>query len=280
MCVIIHAERKGMLSDDTLRQCWDTNPHGAGFAWIDKDNVYFYKGCMTFRFFIKKFQELIPDKAEVIVHFRYATHGKIVPYLTHPFPLTQSERALMTKLDGKAEEPLLFHNGVLAIENEFYMSDTAKLALQLANRNDDEIKTILEAESSGYYEGQKFVGGGSKFVLVYPTGEVLRFGNFIEKGGVWFSNLNWMPLKFFKKKKANSYKDTVRRCALCYSLYPEIKTSSGLWICRNCYDVCELWDDKPIVISCEMCGEEFPVDPYDDDWDYICPNCKQIYDLD
>ena len=98
MCVAIYKPKKTILpSLEILKQCWDANPDGAGFA-MRTDGEYaieIHKGYMTWKQFVTAYRKYLADFAgDLLLHFRIATHGGISPGLTHPFSLTKDVKLL------------------------------------------------------------------------------------------------------------------------------------------------------------------------------------------
>ncbi len=103
MCVILVCPADVRPDHHTLAACHETNPHGAGVAWRDGDGVRWMKGLA-----LAEVEALVPTlPGEIIVHFRIASVGEVVPALCHPFPVT---RLSTTRLTGHARA-VLFHNG-------------------------------------------------------------------------------------------------------------------------------------------------------------------------
>lgn len=103
MCIILTCESV-RPSEKALDLSWDENPHGAGIAWIENDDVRWRKGLTLAE--IKPLVATLP--LPFIVHFRWASVGPISPTLTHPFPL---ERENVLRKKGKTSRGVLFHNG-------------------------------------------------------------------------------------------------------------------------------------------------------------------------
>ena len=84
MCIIVYKPQGRKLPNvETLRACWDNNPHGAGMMWPDGNSVRIQKGYMSW----DAFEEALFDLSErvdlvdtpVAFHFRIATHGSVKP---------------------------------------------------------------------------------------------------------------------------------------------------------------------------------------------------------
>lgn len=84
MCIIVYKPAGfGLPNTETLRICWENNPHGAGLMWADGEKVHVRKGYMSWDAFKDALDEAT-DSMDVIstpmaLHFRIATHGAIVP---------------------------------------------------------------------------------------------------------------------------------------------------------------------------------------------------------
>lgn len=133
MCVAIY-KPAGIETPslDALKQCWDANPDGAGFA-LRTDGEYsieIHKGYMTWKSFVTAYKKYLVDySGDLLLHFRIATHGGISPGLTHPFSLTKDVKLL--KHTNVRTNCALIHNGMLPIESD-EGSDTMEFCRRLA----------------------------------------------------------------------------------------------------------------------------------------------------
>ena len=132
MCIIVYKPAGIELpSKDTLRECWDNNPHGAGLMWPDGERVNLQKGYMSW----EEFETALDDVTKGIdvtstpmaLHFRIATHGAIVPGCCHPFAVKDSfERMRQTKISAEVG---FMHNGTLSgLETDDETSDSMAFA--------------------------------------------------------------------------------------------------------------------------------------------------------
>ena len=80
MCVAIY-KPAGIETPslDTLKQCWDANPDGAGFALRTEGeySIGIHKGYMTWKQFVAAYEKyrLADFTGDLLLHFRIATHG-------------------------------------------------------------------------------------------------------------------------------------------------------------------------------------------------------------
>lgn len=172
MCIAIaNPEGKG-ISRETLKNCWDINPHGAGFAVSKNGAVEIHKGFMKFDDFYSKWQEF--KGLSSIIHFRIKTHGSIKPDNCHPF---------------KVNDSLVFiHNGIISdvtdrlLEDEVDTQAFNRLVLQKLPPNFYKDGAMLEL-ISGYV-------GGSKLVFLDSAGKITIVN--ADRGewnnGIWYSN--------------------------------------------------------------------------------------------
>jgi predicted glutamine amidotransferase len=187
MCVAVMKPEGKILSEETLRECWDANPHGAGFMYSDGSQLRIEKGFMQY----DAFREAWEDKQDLkaVLHFRIRTHGDTDAANTHPFQV------------GKTLG--FVHNGTIntAIKDK-KLSDTYhfnKNILQHIYRTDS--KFIFKEH---YKELITNYIGWSKLVFLTAKGEHAIVNE--EKGvwddGVWYSNRSYLPAPVYVPKAA------------------------------------------------------------------------------
>jgi len=132
MCIAIYSKiGNDVPKDSILKNCWNANDDGAGFAFNFNGRVEIRKGFMTFEEFITAFHE--HDKfynfknRGVLLHFRITTHGGTNKQCCHPFPLSSSNKQL--KKTKVSCDYAVIHNGIIHMcadtaEKEKTVSDT------------------------------------------------------------------------------------------------------------------------------------------------------------
>lgn len=195
MCVILIAEKQ-VLSEIQVQRAFESNPDGAGIAWLHRNRVQWRKGLE------------LEDAIEVakttplpyIMHFRIATAGGVTPLLTHPFPLS---RRVSTALTGNARS-VLFHNGhVLSWEDllentrgifkggksgfpkDENWSDSRLLAWYAAN-----VPAIFEEMFKS--DGKNIAPAhGDKVAVFHADGKIEKRGAWTTVDGIACSNASW-----------------------------------------------------------------------------------------
>lgn len=196
MCIIA-AKPMGvkMPSEDTIENMWFRNPDGAGFMYAYNGKVHIEKGFMKLKDLlsaldtVKKTVDL--DKVSMVLHFRIATHGGVIPGNTHPFPVSSSMGALQ-KLKCTASLGVA-HNGIIDIKPRKGVSDTMEyIATQLAP---------LYKGAPNFYRNQylmEMVDNAiqSKLALLNTNGEIYTIGNFETCDDILYSNSSYKPFTF------------------------------------------------------------------------------------
>lgn len=227
MCVAIY-KPAGVETPslDTLKQCWDANPDGAGFA-MRTDGEYsieIHKGYMTWKSFVTAYEKyhLADFTGDLLLHFRIATHGGISPGLTHPFSLTKDVKLL--KHTNVKTNYALIHNGMLPIEPEGNISDTMEFCRRLAPlyQNIPAALNLIEGMA------------GNNKIAVMTRDNVHLFGEWENINGVYFSNLLWdWPEEFYLPTLKELRQLNKGNCPYCDG---KIIPEDDLFYCPACGD--------------------------------------------
>jgi hypothetical protein len=159
-----------------------TNPHGAGYAWVQGGVVHWEKGINNMVYLHKRMTDL--DSGPRLLHFRLSSIGGIHRSLCHPFPV---ERNPSVKLRGTASS-VLIHNGHWSGHSiaQFFLkytpgklhSDTRVMAHIAAINRPDILKYIASQ--------------GQKFATLSHKGIVTQWGKWVEMpDGTRYSNTLW-----------------------------------------------------------------------------------------
>ena len=183
MCIIA-AKFRGleMPMESRLRSMWECNPDGAGFMVRSNRGIEIFKGYMTFESLmtaLDKVDKMVNLKdCDVVLHFRYGTHGGNIPELTHPFTVSK-DFDTMKELYNKVDIAVA-HNGVYPYMTDYGISDTMMYIKEKIEPLYDKNKKFYETELN------KLDGK-----LCFLTEDGIRFvGKFIEDeyDGIIYSN--------------------------------------------------------------------------------------------
>jgi len=184
MCIIVFKpEGEGIPDNSILKNCWNNNQDGAGLMFRDhRGMIHVHKGFMDLKSlnncieqYNKKYDLL---NADMVIHFRYATHGAKEPGCTHPFPITGDPR-IMQRLHHVCTSAIA-HNGVIsayAETNDKTLSDTMLFIKDLANKRN---KTQIIKNTEG------------KFALM-TRDKTIIFGEWVDEKGSHYSNTGYKP---------------------------------------------------------------------------------------
>src|SRR5574343_1845432 len=180
MCVIVHKPAGVNLTSDTLYQMWVENPDGAGIAYYNDENkLTVEKGFMKLKRLKRALREL--GDRDIVLHFRWATHGKVTPDMCHPFVIdTDLTRARGT---DATERQVLFHNGIIDGYGNKVISDTIDFVTRtLSHIPLTETRVDVLSLMKGRY-------------CLLTEEMIWRVGDWEEYKGLFVSNLNWIQAK-------------------------------------------------------------------------------------
>lgn len=205
MCVIAFSPKGNEAPTiKQIKEMFKKNPDGAGYAWDDGSTVHFKKGFMNVDDLLEDLGPLEKWKdRNFAMHFRIGTAGKNDKKTTHPFPLTNNFGELR-KLQG--DGPVLFHNGVISGYGGIIdplASDTQDFVAGVASK----LLTRPNTPSKITAKTIDTIIGSSKLLLMYGKNKVVKFGNWQEKDGNYYSNLLWEPCKYTYSTNYYSFYD-------------------------------------------------------------------------
>lgn len=195
MCITIWKPENITLYDETLKNCWEANPDGAGFMYAEKGKVIVVKGLMTYQAFLDAYKP--HEQRAAVLHFRISTHGKVDEANTHPFQVTETLG--------------LTHNGIInnvKCDINKDMSDTwhfvEKFAKPFANLWQEPAYQALVENYIGFSKLIWMDGEGN--VKIYNEQQ----GNW--NSDCWFSNYSYQTKTYTAPKKetqSNSWRKDV-----------------------------------------------------------------------
>ena len=188
MCVIAFSPKgTDIPTEKQIRQMWQHNPDGAGYAYVDKKGkVVYKKGLMTLKELLAELE--VPERfknTNFAIHFRIGTSGKNDKATCHPFPISSCFGDLR-KTEGKADS-VLFHNGILS---------DGGLASPLASDTQDFViamsplfKKYNKSKTRDFFIEELI--DGSRLLVLYKNNAFKMFGKWEQDGDIWVSNLNY-----------------------------------------------------------------------------------------
>lgn len=291
MCIIVYKPAGVEMPEKTVwENCWSANHDGIGLMYRENGRIQIKKGFMTLEAFenalenLKKKTDL--KALDLVVHFRFATHGTVNSGNCHPFPVTNNLKR-MQAVDLTVTRALA-HNGILhkyAPPKTMKISDTMYFIYQ----NHKNISRTLK-DTDG------------KFVLM--TGkETLVFGKFVQKNGIHYSNNGYSSpsasayhtpkywctatgksSKFQKDKKQTRLQvydpEETIKCCECGEKTLRINAIhviNNKYLCSACYD-------KIILDSlehCDQCGKVVSSSELEyKNRQFLCPDCVDTLNMD
>lgn len=232
MCIIAIKSRGIDLPDEEILQnMWRANKDGAGFMYAKDGVVKIRKGFMTYESFIYELKQLKEScdirSIPLIMHFRITTHGGTKPENTHPFPITDSI-GMLKKLSSTTNIGVA-HNGIIDIRPRPDISDTMEYtASQLAPlsraipdfyKNADAMKMVSNAI------------GASRMAFMNGRGDIYTIGNFVEEGGMRYSNRSFETPKSIRYFPYSSWEDSEKLWSDYFAEEKEVpKEKRVMWL--------------------------------------------------
>lgn len=243
MCVIVVKPKGVQIRKGYLKNCYLSNPDGAGFMYVKDGKVVILKGYFHFETFYADFAkaEKINRKSPFVLHFRIATSGGVNYENCHPF-----------KID---EHNAFVHNGIfynLSYAN-YNLSDT-----QVFNN------TILQNLPTGWQNSTGVFNlletyakeSASKLAFLSDSGKVLICA---EEDGTWYKG-SWYSNEAYLPTKAFSFPETWYPLEKSEYRENEMKYPEGTIRCEECaleVDYSETIFIHEFGYICAECAEEY-----------------------
>lgn len=241
MCIAI-LNTANLIDKNTLKTCWNNNNDGAGLLYPERNKVHVFKELKSFKVFYREYVSVrnrLPE-ANILIHFRISTHGKVNETNCHPFLVNE-------KLG-------FIHNGIINSEHlpispdfsDTYLFNQIILKKLPANFIDSEAVLSLLEKYIGY----------SKIIFLDSKNnwQILNENSGIWNGENWYSNSSYIPYVYTAPKvplyskndylgKYDSwnipeYKHEAIYCDCCNEITTETKYAPNFNIdmCPSCYD--------------------------------------------
>lgn len=175
MCVIIQKPENIDIDDEVLYMCWAANKDGAGFMFAENNKLYTFRGYMKFKNFYKSYLKY--KDRELVIHFRWASCGKVSPAMCHPFKINEN---LAVVHNGHIDIP--FEIGEISDSLWFVKNVFKKMPKDFLNIKLFQTITILSI-------------GNSVMVFMDNLGNITIIGDQTPSmihNGCWFSNYFWI----------------------------------------------------------------------------------------
>lgn len=188
MCVIAFSPKgTDIPSRQQIKQMWQHNPDGAGYAYVNKKGrVVFKKGFMSLDELMAELEA--PERfknTNFAIHFRIGTSGKNDKATCHPFPVSNNFGDLR-KTEGDADS-VLFHNGILSDGGIVspLASDTQDFVVAMSPL----FKKYNKSKARDFFIEELI--DGSKLLILYKNNAFKMFGEWKQDGDIFVSNLNY-----------------------------------------------------------------------------------------
>ena len=252
MCVAVLKPKNSKIDDKTMEKCWETNPDGGGFMYVNDNKIIIRKEVDSFEKYISMYRkhERLVD-TDFILHFRIATSGLIDVANTHPHKVN--------------DDVYMVHNGVIdrcsVADSE--ISDTMKFCKFISNlpNNFTGNKSMIEL-ITGYI-------GTDKMIFLNRNGDIkiVNENKGIWKDGNWYSNGNW---DYTRKKWYQRQTELNNRIMENVELH-----RGGRWDTSEEYGIIENDIDNDGINRCTDCDEV--IGKYEDhDYDGRCYSCWRL----
>lgn len=188
MCVIAFSPKgTDIPSEQQIRQMWNHNPDGAGYAYVNKKGkVVYRKGFMTLAGLMADLE--VPERfknTNFALHFRIGTSGKNDQATCHPFPISNCFGDLR-QTSGEADS-VLFHNGILSKGGIVspLASDTQDFVIAMYPM----FKKYNKSKARDFFIEELIEG--SRLLVLYKNNAFKMYGKWEKDGDIWVSNLNY-----------------------------------------------------------------------------------------
>lgn len=256
MCIIVAKDKKHPLpKDEYLKNCFDNNPDGAGFMYVNNDEVVIDKGYMNLKSFMKRYKKLCKkynnfEGKALVMHFRIGTAGANSRENTHPYPVTY-DKNLIHKTYMRTSLGVA-HNGIIHDYNPPIDDKTT-------NDTQNFIMKYLYPLYKNYphfYKNKYIMDGikeitGSKFAFLDKCDNIYLVGKFEEdEDGIKYSNSNYLPAYSYSYGYGYyDYSDYNDRYGGYYARYTPIEVKDESKDKEYVKNISEIDDEYEVVLE-------------------------------
>lgn len=199
MCIIVAKDKITPLPHEKyLKNCFDNNPDGAGFMYVNNDKVIIDKGYMTYKSFLKRYKKLCRKynnfkNKSLVMHFRIGTAGANSKENTHPYAVSY-DKNILHKTYYRTDLGVA-HNGIIHDYNppidKKDINDTQNFIMKYIYP--------LYKNYKKFYKNKYIMDGiekitNSKFAFLDKYDNIYLVGKFeTDDDGVKYSNSNYLP---------------------------------------------------------------------------------------
>ena len=285
MCIII-AKPSGILlpSKEIIRQSWVNNNDGFGLAYDipNHPRVVISKGAMKLKQAYKLIQA-VPDikNANVIMHFRFATEGRVDPGNCHPYPV--SARIQDLRATSLETHVAVVHNGIIpSMKPIHYIYKDGKSMVLPRDRGNEKLtdtQDFIRHYLVGIGKQALFNRHVGKLIEAYTNSmlallsaqKLCLIGNFIEDNGLYFSNTSYKTNNYYGYTGWDEDGVTINYPDPDADLPPDAcyKTTG-----RDIYSYRGFWSTNS---DCDMCKQRNIVRWYEEVSSWICDDCLRFF---
>ena len=192
MCIIcVSNSGIDQPTESVMARMFESNPHGAGYMTARNGRVEIFKGFLTWDDFIHAVRyEHFTAASPVVYHFRISTQAGTGAAMTHPFPLTNHiEQCKM--LDAAC--PIgVAHNGIIQLTSDPCDKEYSDTAHYIAEFLCHFVRGPEDLHHPGILSAVERTTR-SKWALMDGSGYIATVGDFINDGGLLYSNGTYRP---------------------------------------------------------------------------------------
>ena len=195
MCIAI-LNTKGIISKETLKTCWDSNPDGAGLIYNNSDGLQIFKELNSFNVFYNEYikQRKLNKNSKFAIHFRISTSGKIDLVNCHPFEINKYSAFIhngmidIKPMNKNVSDTFTFNELIFKKLGEDWQNNKAIINLlesyiygsKIIVLNSDDSYIILN-ENLGHWDGKNWYSNYSYVKKVYTVSKYSNYKSYFEE---------------------------------------------------------------------------------------------------